>query len=301
MKSALIFGSNGQDGYYLSVLLNKIGISPIGISRTSGDIIGDVTNYSFVNEIIRKYRPKFIFNFAANSSTDHDKIFDNHNTISTGTLNIFEAVRENKIDTKIFISGSAMQFKNIGLPINESTIFDPNSPYSVSRIHTVYLARYFREKFNLKIYIGYLFNHDSPLRKENHINKKIITIANRIANGSNEKLLIGDIETKKEFNYADDIINAIWIFINQDNIFEIVIGSGKSYSINDWGKYVFTKFNLKWEECINFDKSFVKQYDILISDPTLMLSLGWKPKVNFFELADMMINNEINIKNKSIN
>jgi GDPmannose 4,6-dehydratase len=295
LKTAIIFGSNCQDGYYLKTLLTRIGIISIGISRSKGDIIGDVTNYDFVFEIIKKYKPQYIFNFAASSSIAHEKLFENHNTISTGTLNILEAVRISEINTKVFISGSAMQFENNGSPITELTKFDPNSPYSVSRIHSVYLARYYRAKFGLKVYVGYLFNHDSPLRKENHINKKIVRFASRIVKGDNQKLLIGDINTRKEFNFAGDIVNAIWIFINQSNIFEIVIGSGKSYSINDWGVYVFSKFKLDWKKHIESDLNFSKQYDVLVSDPKLIYSLGWIPKVGFADLADMMIESEVNV------
>ena len=174
MKIALIFGANGQDGYYLSKLLKLNKIDVISISRTSGLILGDVANFEFVENIIKDRQPSYVFHFAANSTTKHTALLENHASISSGTLNILEAVKKHSPNAKVFISGSAMQFKNDGMPINENTPFHASSAYSAERIYSVYLSRYYREKFNIKTYVGYLFNHDSPLRSENHINQKII-------------------------------------------------------------------------------------------------------------------------------
>ena len=151
VSKVLIFGSNGQDGYYLRELLTRKNINHIGISRGNSDIKGDVSDYDFVYKQIFQYKPTHIFNFAANSTTRHEAIFDNHLSISTGTLNILESVRLLCPDIKVFISGSAMQFKNNGTPIDENTPFDASSPYSVERIQSVYAARYYRTKFCLKV------------------------------------------------------------------------------------------------------------------------------------------------------
>jgi GDPmannose 4,6-dehydratase len=189
----------------------------------------------------------------------------------------------------VFLSGSAMQFKNEGLPINELTPFDASSPYSVSRIHSVYAARYYRSAFGLKVYTGYFFNHDSPLRAENHVNQKIVSAVKRVGAGSTEKLYLGNINVRKEFNYAGDLVEAIWILVNQDKVFEAVIGGGVVYTIKDWIEYCFSKINRNWEDFVIEDKNFVAEYSILISDPAVIKSLGWKPKVDFFELADLMM------------
>ena len=233
-KKALIFGSNGQDGIYLNKFLKSIEICVINSSRKSENYFGDVGDFSFVKKIIKKELPDYIFHFAADSTTKHEAILDNNNSISTGTINILEAVRLFSKTSKIYITGSAMQFKNNGKPINENTPFDLSSSYSLSRIHSIYSARYYREKFNLKIYIGYLFNHDSILRSESHINQKIARTVLKIKEGSSEKLLVGNIEVRKEFNFANDIIKAIWILVNQNKIYESVIGSGISYSLKNW-------------------------------------------------------------------
>lgn len=289
---ALIFGSNGQDGYYLSALLKKNKIEVMESSRKSGNFQGDVSNYAFVDELIKSYKPTYVFHLAANSSTRHETLFDNHLAISTGTLNILEAVRLNSPSTKVFLSGSAMQFQNQGNPISESSPFEASSPYSLARIHSVYAGRYYRKTFGIEVYCGYFFNHDSPLRSERHVNQKIVKAVKRIQSGSNEVLELGNIEVKKEFSYAGDIVEAIWVLVNQNKVFEVVIGSGKAYSIKDWVEYCFNKINKKWEDHVLIKKDFIPEYNILVSDPSLLKSLGWKPEVDFQKLANIMMEAE---------
>ncbi len=243
-----------------------------------------------MDDLIKQYQPEFIFHFAANSSTKHETLFDNHNAISTGTLNILESVRLSCPAAKVFISGSAMQFKNDGKPINEQTPFEPGSPYSVARIHSVYAARYYRNTFGLMIYTGYFFNHDSPLRTEKHVNQKIVKAANRIASGSNEKLELGNIQVQKEFNYAGDVVQAVWQLVNQHTIFEAVIGCGEVHTIQEWLVYCFAQKNIDWRKFVILQKDFVSEYNILVSNPALIKSIGWQPKVNFYQLANMMLN-----------
>ena len=287
---ALIFGIGGQDGFYLNELLFKKGIEVIGASNFGGEWIkGDVSDFNFVESLIKKYKPEYIFHFAAVSTTRHDALFDNHNAISTGTLNILESVKKFNPDSRVFLSGSAMQFKNEGLPIDEQTSFDASSPYSVSRIHSVYAGRYYRQTFGMKVYAGYFFNHDSPLRTEQHVNKKITAAVNRIANGSSEKLELGNVDVRKEFNYAGDIVKAVWLLVNQNEIFEAVIGSGRAYSIKEWTEYCFKKINKNWEDCVVLKQDFLPEYKILVSNPLLIKSIGWEPELSFFQLADMML------------
>lgn len=289
-STAIIFGISGQDGYYLRELLMKNNINVIGVSRNNKDYLqGDVSDYSFVKKIILSYQPNYIFHFAAVSSTKHDLLFENHATISIGTLNILENVRLHSRHTKVFISGSAMQFLNDGFPINENTHFDPNSAYSCSRIDSVYTSRYFRNKFNLKVYTGYFFNHDSPLRSINHINQQIVVAAYKIKNKEQDKITIGNPFILKEFNYAGDVVEAVWCLVQQDNVFETIIGSGIVYSIYDWAKYIFSRLDLDLDQHLVIDTNFKTDYKILQSDPRLIKSLGWKPKVDFYKLADLMI------------
>ena len=217
--NSIIFGINGQDGFYLSKLLLKNNIKVIGVSRNDADIIGSIANFELVEQLIKKEQPNYIFHLAANSTTKHNALFENHQTISTGTLNILESVYQHSIHSKVFLSGSAVQFENQGIPIDEDTPFAPLSPYAVERIHSVYSGRYYRS-LGVQVYIGYFFNHDSPLRTERHINQKIVQTALRIKNGSSENLEIGNLDVAKEFNFAGDMVDAIWILINQYLVFE---------------------------------------------------------------------------------
>ena len=286
---ALIFGCNGQDGYYLSDLLKKNLIDVIGISRSGGAITGDVSDYTFVETTIKQYLPDYIFHFAANSTTRHSALFENHGAICTGTLNILESVRLHCETAKVYLSGSAMQFKNTGLPIDETTEFDARSPYSVARIHSTYAGRYYRKTFGLKVYCGYFFNHDSPLRSEAHVNQKIVKAVHRIAQGKENSLELGNLDVKKEFNFAGDIVEAVWQLVNQDIIFEAVIGSGKAYSILDWSVYCFKKMGLDWEKFVIQKQGFVPEYSILVSNPARISSIGWTPQTDFWALADLMM------------
>jgi len=294
LKKVIIFGSNGQDGFYLNELLKKEQFEIVKVSRTSGDIIGSVGDYSFVENIIKALKPEYIFHFAAISTTNHDVTLDNNNAISTGAINILESVKRHSLTSKIFISGSALQFKNNGVPIDEETPFDYSTTYAISRTYSVNLARYYREKFGLKVYIGYFFNHDSPLRSEKHINQKVVRHLVMVKNGSRDKLIIGNLNVKKEFSFAKDIMEAVWILINQDSIYETVIGSGIAYSIEDWVTYCFQKYFLDWKDYIIIDNNYKTDYEILVSNPQKINLLGWKPKTNIFELADIMLESEFN-------
>ena len=285
---ALIFGANGQDGYYLDNLLRSKGIDVIGISRSGDWVRADVSSFEEVKEIVKKHKPDYIFHLAANSTTRHDVLFENHATISTGTLNILEAVKQYVPECKVFLSGSGLQFKNRGLPIKETDEFDASSTYSVSRIHSVYAARYYRS-LGLKVYVGYFFNHESPRRPERHMSKKIAAAALRIAAGSNEQIEIGDISVKKEWAYAGDITEGVFALVNQDEVFEATIGSGLAYSIEDWLVECFKIVGKNWKEHVVLKSGFVSEYEVLVSDPATIMALGWQPKVSFSSLAQMMM------------
>jgi len=291
-KLAIIFGSNGQDGQYLTEILLSENIRVIGVSRNSSDIKGSVGNYDFVSNLIQKEKPDYIFHFAANSSTKHEVLFENNESISIGTLNILESIRIYSPKTKVFISGSAMQFKNNGTQIKIDSEFDHSSLYSVARIHSVFVSRYYRDKYKLKVYIGYLFNHDSPLRSEDHINQRIAKTALRIKKGSNEKLEIGNLDVQKEFNFAGDIVNAIWLFINQEKIYEIILSSGILYSIKSWIILCFEECGLNWENHVIVSKSYKPEYSKLYGDSESIRSLGWLPMFDIQKLARLMLNNK---------
>lgn len=284
----IIFGASGQDGHYLSALLKEKGYEVIGISRQEHSLKVDISDYTPVDEFIKQHRPAYIFHLAANSTTSHGALFENHATIAIGTLNILEAVKRNSPLTKVFISGSGLQFINEGNPIKETDPFEARDAYSVNRIQSVYAARYFRS-LGIKVYVGYFFNHDSPLRTERHMTKKIAEAAKIIATGSNEKLEIGDVNAVKEYTYAGDVVKGIWTLVNQDEITEANISSGKGYSIKEWLEQCFSLVNKKWQDHVIENPGFVSNYRQLVSDPSRIFSLGWKPELSFEELAKLMM------------
>ncbi len=288
---AVIFGANGQDGYYLIKLLRSLNVEVIGVSRSGDFLRTDIGRYEEVYELIKTEQPDYIFHFAANSTTRHDALFENHQTIATGTLNVLEAVKQFSQHTKVFISGSGLQFLNTGNPIKETDPFAANDAYSVSRIQSVYAARYFRS-LGLKVYVGYFFNHDSPLRSERHVTKMISETVKKIAKGSKEKLEIGDMSVVKEWSYAGDIVKGIWLLVNQELVFEANIGSGEGHSIKEWIEECFSIVGFNVKDNIVERKDFISSYKKLISDNSILKTLGYKPEISFHDLAKMMMNND---------
>lgn len=288
-KKALVFGAAGQDGYYLTHLLKTNGITVLAVSSGNSDIIGDVGNNEFVTELIKTHQPEFIFHLAAKSSTRHELILDNYHAIVSGTLYILEAVKRYSPHSKCFFSGSGLQFVNTDEPISEQDTFELNSAYSLCRIQSVNAARYYRE-LGVQAYVGYFFNHDSALRPEGHMAKKIITAVKKIANGSMEKIVIGDMYARKEWGFAGDTVRAVWTLVNQEKVYEAVIGTGKAYSIEDWIRTCFSFINKDYSEYIVKDNSYVSPYKVLVSDPKTIFSLGWQPAVSFEQLALMLYN-----------
>lgn len=285
---AIIFGANGQDGCYLQSLCKLRGIEPVGVSRTGNLVQGDVACYEQVQYLIRKHIPKYVFHLAANSTTRHDALFENHETISTGSLNVLEAVRRHSPDTKVFVVGSGVQFKNTGNPISENDVFEANSAYSLARVHSVYAARYYRS-LGIRAYVGYLFHHESPLRKPNHVSKVITLAAQRIARGSHEIIELGNLDVEKEWTFAGDVAKGVFTLVEQDMVFEATIGSGITYSIENWLDQCFTLVNMEWRQHVRLREGFVPEYRRLVSNPTTINSLGWFPELTFHELARMMM------------
>ncbi len=289
---AIIFGSKGQDGFYLTKLLEEYHTEVISVNRPISPEDVDISNYNSVAQLIQSSSPDFIFHFAANSTTKHEAIFENEKIISLGTINILEAVKVHSPSTKVFISGSGLQFENHGYPINEKELFAAKDPYSVCRIHSVYAARYF-QSLGLKVYIGYFFNHDSPRRTERHLAKKITEFVRNIDQNGKTKLIIGDINVVKEWTFAKDIASAVYTLVNQDEIHEAVIGSGKGYSVKDFLEICFNLVGKDWKDFVLIQEGFVADYQTLVSDPSIIFSLGWSPAVSITELAELMIKGKV--------
>jgi GDPmannose 4,6-dehydratase len=290
---AIIFGVSGQDGQYMRALCERNGTEVVGISRSSGNWkIGSVENYLFVESIIGEYKPDLIFHLAANSTTKHEALFENHSSISTGTLNILEAAWKKSPQSKIFITGSGVQFRNSGRPIHETDPFEARDPYSVSRIHSVYAARYYRS-LGLKTYVGYLFHHESELRKLNHVSMMIARAAAQLKLGKAINLQIGDSSVAKEWGYAGDIVKGIFTLVSQDKIFEACIGTGLAYTIENWLEQCFQLVGANWKDHVTIKSSFKPEYQKLVSDPSTVKSLNWKPECSFSDLSKMLVESQL--------
>jgi GDPmannose 4,6-dehydratase len=288
MKNALIFGGNGQDGIYMSELCKEKGIKPIAISRSPGlNEQGSIADKAFVEEVIQKYLPAFIFHLAANSTTRHEALLENHETIATGTLHVLEAALKYAPHAKILLAGSGLQFENQGQPIAETAPFRANNAYAIARIQSVYAARYFRDK-GLKVYVAYLFHHESPYRKPHHLGKMIVETIKRIQKGSREKLVIGDVTVEKEWGFAGDITKGMFQLVNQEKVFEATIGTGKAYSVQQFLKGCFDLAKLDLEGHVTHQPGFIPEYNRLVSEPSTINSLGWYPEVSFEQMIQLM-------------
>lgn len=284
MKS-LILGSSGQDGYYLNKKLEKENHEVFRASRKNSDFNGNIGEFSFLKSLIEDIKPDFIFNFAAKSSTEKKFAYENLNSIVNGTYNILNAVLELELDTKIFLSGSALQFLNKGNPIDEDTKLESNNFYSLMRNHSLEVARFYRQEFKMKIYYGYFFNHDSPLRKKNFFNQKIVNLAKK--KDFKNKINLGNLDAVKEFGYAKDLMDALFIFVNQDKYNELVMGTGKGHSLREWVKICFEMMDKNYKEFIIEEGLNLKKP--LVSNPKKLYSLGWNPKYDINNLAKIML------------
>lgn len=289
MPTAIIFGINGQDGFYLEQLLRKEGIEVIGVSRSAGKWVqGDVADRQLVEILIKKEKPAYIFHLAANSKVHHKLLFEHQATIVNGSLHILEAVFQHSPSSIVFITGSGLQFENKGQPISETTPFDARDAYSLARIQSVFAARYFRTK-GIKTYTGYLFHHDSPLRSADHLNRKIADAALAINAGKDYRLSIGDISVKKEFGFAGDIAAGILHLVKQEEIWEACIGTGNAHSIEEWLELCFRSVGKEWKQYVDIDSNYVPAFRQLVSNPALIEATGWKAKTAINDLAEMML------------
>ena len=286
---ALIFGANGQDGFYLAQSFRADGIEPVGVDRAGDMIRGDVADPGFVTELVREHVPAFIVHLAALSSTHHDALYTNHAAIGTGTINILEAVYRTGLQSRVLLCGSGVQFRNDGTPISEETPFAATSAYAVARIHSAYAARYYRS-LGVRAYVAYLFHHESPRRPDDHVSQRIVRTIQRIRKGSGEVLEIGDPRVAKEWSFAGDVINGMRVLMNQSTHYEAVIGSGETHTIQEWIDSCCSIAGVDPATHVRTKPGFTAEYAALRSNPALLRSLGWRPAVGFHELAAMMMN-----------
>lgn len=317
-KTALITGITGQCGAYLSQFLLEKNYTVIGLTRSYNHenlkglfYLGindkvtikecDLIDLSNVISIINEYKPDEIYNLASQSSVGLSFLQPvgtiNFNTISV--INLLEAVRKNSPRTKIYQASSGEMFGNIqNLPADESSVIHPTSPYSISKAAAHWSVINYRESYGIFACSGILFNHESYLRSPNFFVKKVITESIKISNGEQQKLKVGNLNIKRDFGYTPDYIKAMWLMLQNSIPKDYVICSGKSIYLSDIINYVFDKFNLN-KKLIEIDKSLFRPNEIQNiygNSKKAQEELGWKYDKDFFEVLDILIEEEINNK-----
>jgi GDPmannose 4,6-dehydratase len=281
MKSAIITGSNGQDGWYLHQLLKREGVDAVLVSRPSGV---DLSDFNEVVDLVLNTRSDYIFHLAARSTVDHASARINHDVIARGSFNLLEAVQKWRPECKVFLAGSAYQFKNEDKPISETDPWDTTSVYCAARGYSKLLADAYRAQ-GLTVYFGYFFHHESPRRGANHISQRIARAAR-----NRESIEIGDPNVIKEWTFAGDTMEAVWSFVNQDAIFEANIGTGIGHSIAKFAEICYATQGLYWLDHIKVSTDYISLYRSLTCNPERIYSIGWRPRVSIGELVEQLVN-----------
>jgi GDPmannose 4,6-dehydratase len=315
MKKAMITGITGQDGSYLTELLLKRGYKVYGIVRRTSTlereridhlhnladnsamelIYGDMSDTSSLNRIIRLIKPDEIYNLAAQS---HVKVsFDipeyTAEITALGTIRLLETIRDSGLKPRIYQASSSEMFGRAKeFPQNESTPFYPRSPYGVSKVFAYGITVNYREAYNMFACNGILFNHESPRRGENFVSRKITLAATRIKYGLQNELHLGNLDARRDWGYAGDYVEAMWLMLQQDKPDDYIIATGQAHSVREFLDEAFGYAGLSWKDYVKQDPRYLRptEVDYLVGDNTKAGKvLGWKPKVGFKELVRMMM------------
>ena len=338
MKKALITGVTGQDGSYLAEFLIKKGYDVIGIQRRSSffnteridhiyetahfdTVYGDLTDGSSINKVIRTIQPNEIYNLGAQT---HVRVsFDipeyTTDTIALGTLRILDAIRENKMDVKFYQGSSSEMFGKVKeIPQKETTPFYPRSPYACAKVFAYWITVNYREAYNIFACNGILFNHESPRRGNTFVTKKIVKSLVDIKMGKPKKLLLGNLEAKRDWGYAKEYVEAMWKILQHDKPDDYVIATGECHSVREFleecAKYLDMQIGWRGkglqekgvnaktgETIIEITERYFRptETDILVGDATkAKRQLEWEPKVKFKELIKIMIDAELAMHRK---
>lgn len=280
MKSAIITGANGQDGYYLAELLRHYNIEPVMVGRG----MYDLSNWEDAHDLLVENRPEYIFHLAAKSTTDHAQSRENHDLLATGTLNLLQGVLAHVPECRVFLAGSAYQFRNDGNPIKETDPWETRNVYCAARGYSNLLARAYRH-MGLYVYFGYFFHHDSPRRHARHISSRIAAAARE-----GKEVEIGNLEVVKEWTWAGDTMAAVWSLVNQDKVWEANIGTGIGHSIAEFAQACFALKGLDYRNFVRPSPNFQPEYSRLTCDPERIFSTGWRPWHGLEYLAEQMVN-----------
>ncbi len=325
-KSALITGITGQDGSYLSELLLSKGYIVHGLLRRSSSFntarinhiyedpheagrrlilhYGDLTDSTGLRRVIEAARPDEIYNLGAQS---HVKVsFENPEYTADadgmGTLRLLDCIRDHVEHTgrhvRFYQAGSSEMFGAAKPPQSESTPFYPRSPYAVSKVAAHWYAVNYREAYGLFITNGILFNHESPRRGETFVTRKITRALGRIKAGLQEKLYLGNLDARRDWGFAGDYVEAMWIMLQHSEASDFVVATGESFSVRDFVQEAFSHAGLDWEKYVAIDPAYFRptEVDYLQGDASKAReSLGWKPKTTFHQLVRMMVDADLRL------
>ncbi|MCH7919595.1 MAG: GDP-mannose 4,6-dehydratase [Planctomycetes bacterium] len=315
MKKALVTGITGQDGSYLAELLLNRGYEVYGIVRrastfTTGRIehlyedpheeprlkliYGDLTDGGNLSTIMNDVRPDEVYNLAAQSHVrvSYDQPIYSVNVGALGTLRMLEAVRSMENPARYYqASSSEMYGQVVETPQKETTPFHPRSPYACAKVYSYWQTVNYREAYDMYACNGILFNHESPRRGETFVTRKITRAATRIKEGLQDKLYLGNLDAKRDWGFAGDYVEAMWLMLQQEGPDDYVVATGETHSVRAFLDQVFGHLDLDWKEYVEIDPRYYRpaEVDLLLGDAgKAKRELGWEPKVSFKELAKMM-------------
>ena len=325
MKKAFLTGITGQDGSYLAEFLLNKGYEVHGLIRRASTFntdridhlyrdfhdpnaklflhYGDLSVSGQLMDLLHSIAPGEIYHLGAQS---HVRVsFDmpeyTADITGLGTLRILEAIRKTGIQTKFYQASSSEMFGAAPPPQSEKTIFQPRSPYAAAKVYAYYIAQNYRDAYGIFASNGILFNHESPRRGETFVTRKVTRAATQIKLGLKDKLYLGNLEAKRDWGFAGDYVEAMWLMLQQDKPDDFVVATGETYSVREFVQRVFSKLDLDYNKYVVVDKRYFRptEVDVLLGDSTkAKKALGWQPKVTFDKLVDMMIAADLELAKK---
>jgi GDPmannose 4,6-dehydratase len=323
MKKALITGITGQDGSYLAELLLEKGYEVHGIVRRSSSFntgridhiyqdphdrsarlflhYGDLNDASSINLVLKKVRPDEIYNLGAQS---HVRVsFDvpeyTSEVTGVGAVRLLEAVRELELtDTRIYQASSSEMFGASPPPQNEETPFYPRSPYGCAKVYAYWIGVNYREAYKLHVSNGILFNHESPRRGETFVSRKITRAASRIKHGLQQKLFLGNLDARRDWGYAKDFVEAMWLMVQQPRGDDYVVATGESHTVRELCEHAFSHVQLDFRDFVEIDPRYYRptEVDALLGDASKAhRELRWHPKTSFKELIRLMMDSDMEL------
>ncbi len=314
MPTAIITGVTGQDGSYLAELLLSKGYRVIGMMRRSSvvtferiqhiqdeiDIIqGDLHDQSSLMDLIEQYKPDEVYNLAAQSfvPTSWNQPVLTGEVTALGVTRMLEAIRLLAPKTRYYQASSSEMFGKVHeVPQRETTPFYPRSPYGVAKVYGHWITVNYRESYNLFAVSGILFNHESPRRGTEFVTRKITYGAVRIKLGMAKDLHLGNLESRRDWGFAGDYVDAMWRMIQNDQPVDFVVGTGETHTVREFCEKVFSYLDLDYQDYVVQDPRFIRpaEVDLLVADSSrVRQSLGWTPNINFNGLAEMMVDADL--------